>query len=219
MRPISTLMLTRGFRLTMALSFACAAVALATEWISVPGVEFTSPSLVTSADVAGLTALSNKPQTTVTQATRAISRTGRRSAAHPVTPPSGHPLHAERLLSAMNTARLAAGTHPLVRDRALDAVALSRAQDLLRLDYFEHYGPDGESAFSELRARGIAYRIAGENLARNGRPAGRTAYAAFESLMASEGHRANIVEPRFSKVGIAAVRSGELWLYVTVFTN
>jgi uncharacterized protein YkwD len=98
-------------------------------------------------------------------------------------------------------------------------VALKRAEDLLRLGYFEHYGPDGESAFSELRARGIKYRLAGENLARNNHANQRTVIEAFDSLMASEGHRANIVEPRFSSVGIAAVQSGKLWLYVTVFTN
>jgi uncharacterized protein YkwD len=123
------------------------------------------------------------------------------------------------LLAHMNGARASGGTHELVRDAALDAVAMKRADDLMRLGYFEHYGPDGESAFSELRARGIKYRIAGENLARNNHPEERTVVAAFESLMASEGHRANIVEPRFYRVGIAAVQSGKLWLYVTVFTN
>jgi uncharacterized protein YkwD len=119
----------------------------------------------------------------------------------------------------MNAARSAAGTQELAREPVLDAVALARAEDLLARDYFDHYGPDGESAFSELRFRGIGYRLAGENLARNNASDSRTVEAAFESLMASPGHRANIVEPRFRRVGVAAVRHGKLWLYVTIFTD
>jgi uncharacterized protein YkwD len=37
--------------------------------------------------------------------------------------------------------------------------------------------------------------------------------------MNSPGHRANILEPRFSSVGVAAVRDGKMWVYVTVFLN
>ncbi|MEX1103626.1 MAG: CAP domain-containing protein [Dehalococcoidia bacterium] len=172
--------------------------------------------------MAGLSSLSNAPQTSVTQAPPLVSHPGQPPAAQPVTQPSASQSEgdkADALLAHMNAARGAEGTHELIRDADLDAVALLRAQDLLRLGYFEHYGPDGESAFSELRARGIKYRIAGENLARNNHPGDRTVTAAFELLMASPGHRANIVEPRFSSAGIAAVQQGKLWLYVTVFTN
>ena len=85
--------------------------------------------------------------------------------------------------------------------------------------YFDHYAPDGESAFSELAVRGIRYRLAGENLARNNYAEAKTVAAAFEGLMASPGHRANILEERFSKVGVAAVQSGKMWVYVTVFKD
>ena len=85
--------------------------------------------------------------------------------------------------------------------------------------YFDHYAPDGESAFTELAARDIQYRLAGENLARNNYADARTVGAAFDGLMASAGHRANILEPRFSSVGVAAVQSGKMWIYVTVFLN
>jgi len=45
-------------------------------------------------------------------------------------------------------------------------------------------------------ARGLRYRLAGENLARNNYPDSRTVEAAYEGLMASPGHRANILEAR-----------------------
>lgn len=129
------------------------------------------------------------------------------------------PDRARGLLDAMNTARVEAGLSPLEWDASLEEVAYARARNLVENGYFDHYAPDGESAFSELAARGIRYRLAGENLARNNYSEARTVAAAFEGLMNSPGHRANILEPRFSSVGVAAVREGRIWIYVTVFLN
>ena len=123
------------------------------------------------------------------------------------------------LFEAMNEARRAEGLAPLEWDSSLEEVAYARAANLVANGYFEHYGPDGESAFSELAARGIRYRLAGENLARNNYSEARTVAAAFDGLMNSPGHRANILEERFSSVGVACVREGKMWIYVTVFLN
>ena len=131
--------------------------------------------------------------------------------------PSGQ--KAAALLDLMNNARTNEGTRVLTRYAELNDVALTRAQNLVENGYFDHYAPDGESAFSELAARGIRYRLAGENLARNNYSEARTVDAAFEGLMASAGHRANILEQRFSKVGVAAVQSGKMWVYVAVFKD
>ncbi|MBK9344748.1 MAG: hypothetical protein IPN07_17360 [Dehalococcoidia bacterium] len=119
----------------------------------------------------------------------------------------------------MNDARRAEGLTPLDWDASLEDVAYARAANLVANGYFDHYAPDGESAFSELSARGIRYRLAGENLARNNYPETKTVSAAFDGLMNSPGHRANILEARFSSVGVAAVRDGKMWIYVTVFLN
>jgi uncharacterized protein YkwD len=119
----------------------------------------------------------------------------------------------------MNVARVEAGALELARNADLDGVALARAHDLVDAGYFDHYAPDGTSAFTELASRGLEYYVAGENLARNNYPPAETVAAAFDALMASPGHRANIVEPRFGAVGVATVRSGDVWLFVTVFTN
>lgn len=129
------------------------------------------------------------------------------------------PEKARALLDSMNEARRAEGLAPLEWDASLEEVAYARAQNLVTNGYFDHYAPDGESAFSELAARGIRYRLAGENLARNNYVETRTVAAAFDGLMNSPGHRANILEPRFSSVAVAAVRDGKMWVYVTVFMN
>ena len=119
----------------------------------------------------------------------------------------------------MNTARIAGDAGLLERDPELDAVALVRARALVSGGYFDHYGPDGESAFTEMAFRGIWYRLAGENLARNTYAEARSPLSAFESLMGSPGHRANILEARYARVGVAAVRDGRMLVYVTVFTD
>ncbi len=131
----------------------------------------------------------------------------------------GVPGKAFGLLDAMNAARIAEGLPALEWDQTLEDVAYARARNLVVNGYFDHYAPDGESAFSELAARGVSYQLAGENLARNNYPEPRTVAAAFDGLMASPGHRANILEERFSRVGVAAVRDGRMWLYVTVFMD
>ena len=129
------------------------------------------------------------------------------------------PEKARGLLDAMNQARVDAGLPALEWDASLEHVAYARAANLVENGYFDHYAPDGESAFSELAARGIRYRLAGENLARNNYLEAKTVAAAFEGLMNSPGHRANILEERFSSVGVACVRDGKMWIYVTVFLN
>ena len=123
------------------------------------------------------------------------------------------------LVDLMNAARVRMGGSALEVDDSLAEVALARARNLVTNGYFDHYAPDGESAFTELALRGIQYRLAGENLARNNYPESRTVNAAFDGLMASAGHRANILEARFSSVGVAAVLSGKMWVYVTIFLN
>lgn len=129
------------------------------------------------------------------------------------------PDKARGLFEAMNQSRREAGLNPLEWDGALEEVAYARARNLVEHGYFDHYAPDGESAFSELAARGIRYRLAGENLARNNYIETKTVAAAFDGLMNSPGHRANILEPRFSSVAVACVKSGRMWIYVTVFLN
>jgi uncharacterized protein YkwD len=126
---------------------------------------------------------------------------------------------ARTLLADMNMARRSAGLQPLQRDGELDNVAMVRARDMVGRDYFDHFSPDGASAFSELAGRGIAYQLAGENLARNTYGSQDSGRVAFESLMVSPGHRANVLEPQFSQVGVVVLQSGRTWLYVTVFTS
>jgi uncharacterized protein YkwD len=53
-----------------------------------------------------------------------------------------------------------------------------------------------------MDARGIRYRLAGENLARNNYPADQSPEAAHDGFMQSPSHAENEMDPSFRQVGI-----------------
>lgn len=98
-----------------------------------------------------------------------------------------------------------------------EAVAPARdhAKDMWERRYFSHYSPEGEDVGDRLKKHSVPYTFAGENLA-----LAPTVNTAHTGLMNSEGHRANILEPNFKKLGIGVVDNGIYGkMFVQVFTN
>lgn len=119
----------------------------------------------------------------------------------------------QRMLELINQERRARGLNPLAMDHSLVAVARAHSSDMFVNGYFSHVSPTTGDPFDRLTAAGIQYRIAGENLA-----FAPTVERAHEGLMDSPGHRANILEPRFERVGIAAIEGGRHGtMYTQVF--
>ena len=78
--------------------------------------------------------------------------------------------------------------------------------------YFSHESPTYGSPFKMMRAFGISYRTAGENIARGQRSAAEVVAA----WMASSGHRANILNASFTKIGVGYVAEGGYWVQMFV---
>ncbi|MGD9599771.1 MAG: CAP domain-containing protein [Steroidobacteraceae bacterium] len=102
---------------------------------------------------------------------------------------------------------------PLVREAQLDAVALAYAQELARLGRFEHRGADGRQPRDRVARSGYRARIVGENLAAGP----TTADEVIDGWLASPGHCENVMEARFTQMGIAyavnpASRYGIIWV-------
>lgn len=97
----------------------------------------------------------------------------------------------------VNKERKAAGLGEVAFSDELSAAALVRAKEIVRS--FSHTRPNGTSCFTVLKESGITYRSAGENLAYGQ----KTANEVMNGWMNSSGHRANILNKNFSKVGIA----------------
>lgn len=92
-----------------------------------------------------------------------------------------------------------AAARPLAWNGALGKAAEGHSRSMARRDYFSHRGPGGDSPFDRARAAGYKGRMVGENIAAGqGSPR-----AALDSWLASPGHCANLMNPRFTQMGAA----------------
>ena len=95
-------------------------------------------------------------------------------------------------------------------------VAQLRSDDMASIGYFSHTSPTGETAFSLLDAHRVPHGWAGENLARNNYPDDESVAVAIRDLMASDGHRANILHANYTSLGVAVAFDGEGMKYFTM---
>jgi len=117
------------------------------------------------------------------------------------------------MVDTINQERIAAGINPVKVDLRLAAVGRAKANDMKVNNYFSHTSPIYGSPWAMMQQVGITVRWAGENLSGNKSVAG-----AMASLMLSPGHRANILDPRFTHVGVGiAYGSAYGNLYVQEF--
>jgi uncharacterized protein YkwD/uncharacterized membrane protein required for colicin V production len=129
-------------------------------------------------------------------------------------PPIDEPSEA-RMLELLNQERIRAGLPALVRDPAIDEVARAHSIDMLERGYFAHEAPDGRTPFDRMRDGNVQFTTAGENLA-----LAPTVALAHQGLMDSPGHRANILQPAFRRVGIGAARAdGRGRMFTQDFAN
>jgi uncharacterized protein YkwD len=122
----------------------------------------------------------------------------------------------DSVMSLSNAARAQAGMAPLAGDDRLHEVASAHARDMAVRGYFSHVTPEGRTLAHRLRDAGVSYRAAGENIAGNASAAG-----AVEAWLTSDGHRRNILDPSFGRLGVGVHREANspFTYYVQVFTN
>lgn len=107
----------------------------------------------------------------------------------------------QELLEDTNDERRAAGLPALAVDEALSEAAFSKARDMFANNYWAHTSPAGVTPWYWLGQAGYNYNVAGENLAKNY----PTAKATVAAWMASESHRANILNSKYKDIGFAVV--------------
>jgi uncharacterized protein YkwD len=105
------------------------------------------------------------------------------------------------MLQRVNQVRAQNGLSPLRQDTLLLQAAREHSADMYQRRYFSHRTPDGKTPYDRLHDLRIHYVTAGENLAFA--PDGDQAW---DSLMKSPDHRANILNPDFRCVGIGAYK-------------
>jgi uncharacterized protein YkwD len=139
------------------------------------------------------------------------------------------PTFNQRMLELINKERAAAGLAPVVANSLLAATAedapylgcgfpvAGRSMDMGVRNYFSHsvLNCGNQSVFNLLNLTGLVYSGAGENIAWVNAVTDPMVAAAnlHSQLMASAGHRANILNPSFTSVGVGSWHTapGQMW--------
>ncbi len=125
--------------------------------------------------------------------------------------PAPDPEAEQQMFQLVNEERTSVGLPPLSWDDRLVPIARAHSAEMFKLRYFSHQSPVAGSPFDRLKAGGITYSRAGENLAY-----AQSVTVAHRGLMSSEGHRANILSPQFTRIGIGVMSAGA---YGRMFTQ
>jgi uncharacterized protein YkwD len=120
------------------------------------------------------------------------------------------PNYEAQMLQMINEERKKHGLKPLQADPEMLQVARAHSQDMFAKGYFAHDDLEGKDPFDRMKAANIHFAIAGENLA-----LAQTVEIAHVNLMNSPGHRANILNPSFGRVGIGVLDGGFYGLMIS----
>lgn len=104
--------------------------------------------------------------------------------------------YAEQVVELVNAERAKAGLGALTLDKSIEAAALVRAREIEIS--FSHTRPDGRSFSTVLNDNGISFSGAGENIAWGQ----KSPEEVVNAWMNSPSHRANILNSRFTKIGV-----------------
>jgi uncharacterized protein YkwD len=115
-----------------------------------------------------------------------------------------------QILSLLNAERARAGLSNLSYNGLLTRAARAHAQDQSAKGYFSHTGKDGSQITDRVKRTGYNYCLIAENLSIGY----TTVQGAVQGWMQSPGHRQNILNGKFSQVGIGISEGA---LYVAVF--
>jgi len=120
----------------------------------------------------------------------------------------------KRMLTLHNNARKDHGLEPICVHPALQKAARAHSKDMIQHHYFSHYSQgNNEAPCKRIRRSGYAWSSCGENIGYNATPEDM-----FRSWMQSSIHRRNILDERFSEIGIGAYTGDYNDIETTMYT-
>ena len=119
---------------------------------------------------------------------------------------------AEQVVELVNAERAKVNLPALTMTAKLNEAALVRAKETVQS--FSHTRPNGSSFSTVLKENGISFQGAGENIAWGQ----RTPEQVVNAWMNSEGHRANILNPRYTSIGVGYYLNGATPYWAQLFT-
>ncbi|MEU5365312.1 CAP domain-containing protein [Streptomyces sp. NPDC005925] len=171
----------------------------------------TSPSAPKSSAAPTTEAPSKKPESTPSEKPQRTATPKATKAPVPDVPPvtlSEEAAAAAQVLKLVNDERAQAGCSPVAANSALTDLASDFSEDMAERGFFDHTDPSGATPWDRAEKAGIS-NLGGENIARG--QAG--AVAVMEAWMNSPGHRANILNCDFKKLGVGVhfAQGGPWW--------
>ena len=154
-------------------------------------------------------AVPNTDTPTVPAPTPAVPDTTTPAAPESVEGMSAYELEVVRLV---NAERARYGLSALTADAELSRVARYKSRDMREKGYFSHESPTYGTPFQMMKSFGITYRAAGENIAYGY----ATPAKVVAAWMNSEGHRANILNASYTRLGVGYVADGHYWTQMFV---
>ncbi|MFJ5310181.1 CAP domain-containing protein [Streptomyces sp. NPDC088350] len=118
---------------------------------------------------------------------------------------------AAQVVESTNGERARAGLPPLAVDPLLATAAQAHSTDMVARAFYSHTSPDGSQPWDRAAAAGSRRRTIGENIACGQRSPAEV----VEGWMNSPGHRANILKPDFTHIGIGFAGGGQMGTYWT----
>lgn len=122
-------------------------------------------------------------------------------------------LSMEQIMDLVNADRIQQGLPVLSLNSTLNLAAFAKAEDMISNHYFAHTSPEGVAPWYWFKSLGYNYAYAGENLAIGFQDASTLE----NSWMHSPSHRANILSPYYSDMGLAIIKSQNSTLVVQLF--
>ena len=121
----------------------------------------------------------------------------------------------QKILELMNEKRVAAGLKPLTMDNTLLDVARYKSNHMIQYNYFSHTNPDGTNWTNWLKTLGYKYTATAENIAYNS----YDPVELFNQWWNSSGHRQNMMNPNYTKVGIGVLKGNGKYMGTQTFSN
>jgi uncharacterized protein YkwD/stress response protein SCP2 len=118
---------------------------------------------------------------------------------------------AAEVVDLTNRERARAGLPPLTTDALLTTAAQAHSADMVARTFYSHTSPDGSQPWDRAAAAGWGRRTIGENIACGQRSPAEV----VDGWMNSPGHRANILKPEFTHIGIGLAGGGSAGTYWT----
>lgn len=120
--------------------------------------------------------------------------------------------YVNEVLRLCNNIRVAQGLSPLTLNDQISKLADLKASDMSGKNYFAHQSPTYGSPFDMLKANGITYKAAAENIAKGY----YTPQSVVDAWMESDSHKTNILSNKYTQMGVGYDANGHYWSQIFI---